>query len=212
MPRALRLGLTGGIGSGKSTVAAMLVGLGADLIDADAVSRATTGVGGSAIGKLVEAFGPPAVTSAGALDRDYMRDLVYTDPHAKKRLEAIIHPLVGEEIARQNKALVQAGSFCIVFDIPLLVESSRWRPNLDRILVVDCQVETQIRRVMARSHLARDAVKKIIASQSSRAERLRAADWVIFNDQISLAQLALEVAEVGQLAKMAQGLGLSSRQ
>lgn len=205
MPQALRLGLTGGIGSGKSTVAAMLSKLGAALIDADAVSRATTAVGGSAIAALAQEFGEAFITPDGALGRDRMRDLVYADPAAKKRLEAIVHPLVGKEIARQTDAYVQSGSACIVFDIPLLVESTRWRPNLDRVLVVDCLVETQIQRVMARSALPRDAVAKIIAAQASREQRLRAADLVIFNDQISLAQLEDEATQ------MAVRLGLSSR-
>lgn len=205
MPQALRLGLTGGIGSGKSTVALMLVNHGADLIDADAVSRDTTAVGGTAIIALAQEFGDAFITPDGALDRDHMRDLVYTDPAAKKRLEAIVHPLVGQEIARQTEAFVRAGSTCIVFDIPLLVESTRWRQNLDQVLVVDCRTETQIQRVMARSALARDSVVKIIASQASREQRLRAADLVIFNDQVTLGQLEDDVAQV------ALRLGLSSR-
>jgi dephospho-CoA kinase len=205
MPQALRLGLTGGIGSGKSTVALMLVNHGAALIDADAVSRATTAVGGSAINALAQEFGDAFIAPDGALDRDRMRDLVYADPAAKKRLEAIVHPLVGKEIARLTEAYLHAASTCIVFDIPLLVESTRWRQNLDQVLVVDCHLETQIQRVMARSALTRDSVEKIIASQASREQRLRAADLVIFNDQVTLAQLQGEVAQV------AQRLGLSSR-
>jgi dephospho-CoA kinase len=205
MPHLLRLGLTGGIGSGKSTVAAMLVARGAALIDADAISRATSAVGGTAIEALAKAFGPDFITRAGALDRDKMRELVYLDASAKKRLEAIVHPLVGHEIARQTQALVDAGSTCLVFDIPLLVESTRWRQNLDAILVVDCLPETQVERVMARSQLSRDSTLQIIATQAPRSLRLSAADMVIFNDQIILDQLE---AEVGGLAGR---LGLSSR-
>jgi dephospho-CoA kinase len=205
MPHLLRLGLTGGIGSGKSTVAAMLVARGAALIDADAISRATSAVGGTAIEALAKAFGPDFITRAGALDRDKMRELVYLDASAKKRLEAIVHPLVGHEIGRQTQALVDAGSTCLVFDIPLLVESTRWRQNLDAILVVDCLPETQVERVMARSQLSRDSTLQIIATQAPRSLRLSAADMVIFNDQIILDQLE---AEVGELAGR---LGLSSR-
>lgn len=205
MAQLLRLGLTGGIGSGKSTVAAMLVGRGAALVDADAISRATTAEGGSAIDALAQSFGQAFITAAGALDRDRMRELVYLDAGAKKRLEAIVHPLVGQEIARQTQAFVTAGKFCIVFDIPLLVESTRWRQNLDAVLVIDCLPETQIQRVMARSGLARGSVKKIMAAQAKRSQRLRAADIVIFNDGLSLDQLQAEVAIV------ARQLGLSSR-
>lgn len=205
MAQLLRLGLTGGIGSGKSTVAAMLVGRGAALVDADAISRATTAEGGSAIDALAQSFGLAFITAAGALDRDRMRELVYLDAGAKKRLEAIVHPLVGQEIARQTQAFVTAGKVCIVFDIPLLVESTRWRQNLDAVLVIDCLPETQIQRVMARSGLARGSVKKIMAAQATRSQRLRAADIVIFNDQLSLDRLQ---AEIDTLAGQ---LGLSSR-
>lgn len=205
MPHLLRLGLTGGIGSGKSTVAAMLVARGAALIDADAISRATSAVGGIAIDALAKAFGPGFITKAGALDRDKMRQLVYLDASAKQRLEAIVHPLVGQEIARQTQALVNAGNTCIVFDIPLLVESTRWRQNLDAILVVDCLPETQVQRVMARSQLSRGSTLQIIAAQAPRSLRLSAADMVIFNDQITLAQLEAEVGGLGGR------LGLSSR-
>lgn len=205
MAHLLRLGLTGGIGSGKSTVATMLVERGAAVIDADAISRATSAAGGSAIEALSKAFGPGFITAAGALDRDKMRELVYVDASAKKRLEAIVHPLVGQEIARQTQAFEDAAITCIVFDIPLLVESTRWRQNLDAVVVVDCLPETQIQRVMARSGLSRDGVEKIIAAQAPRSLRLSAADMVIFNDQITLVQLA---AEVGELAVQ---LGLSSR-
>ncbi len=206
MPQALRLGLTGGIGSGKSTVAALLVAHGARLVDADAISRASSAAGGSAISALAQEFGAAFITPQGALDRDRMRELVYADAGAKKRLEAILHPLVGQEIARQTQVFVELGAACIVFDIPLLVESSRWRHNLDRVLVVDCPAELQIERVMARSALTRESVGQIIAAQAPRAQRLAAADMVIHNGPITLAQLA---HEVGSLATR---LGLSSRQ
>ncbi len=196
MSAALRLGLTGGIGSGKSTVANFFAQLGATIIDADAISRSVTAPGGPAITPLSIEFGAEFITRDGALDRDRMRSLVYADPSARKRLEAIIHPLVGQEIARQSDAAAQAGSRCIVFDIPLLVESTRWRQNLDRVLVVDCPPERQIERVMTRSGLSRAAVHDIIQSQAPRDVRLRGADWVIFNDTLTLTQLESEVTQI----------------
>ena len=125
---AVRIGLTGGIGSGKSTVLAMLQELGAVAIDADAISRATTAPGGRAIALIAQKFGADFITADGALDRVKMRERAYAHPEARRDLEQIIHPLVGEEIGRQVDAALAAGARCIVFDIPLLVESGRWRP------------------------------------------------------------------------------------
>lgn len=195
---ALRLGLTGGIGSGKSTVLALLQAHGAAAVDADAISRGVTAPGGAALPAIASQFGPEFITADGALDRDRMRERVYARPEARRELEAIIHPLVGEEIARQVEAAVAAGARWIVFDIPLLVESGRWRAQLDRVLVVDCEPETQVARVAARSGLAPDAVRAIIASQAPRALRLAAADVVICNEGLSLAALADEVEQVVQ--------------
>ena len=190
----LHVGLTGGIGSGKSTVAGMLVACGAALVDADAISRSVTAPGGAAIGLIASQFGDAFITPAGALDRDAMRQLVFSDPSARKRLEAIVHPLVGEETARQT---AQAGSTCIVFDVPLLVESGRWRQRVDQVLVVDCSEETQIRRVMARNGWARDAVEKVMAAQATRSQRLAAADVCLHNgDGVSLAALELQVRQL----------------
>ena len=198
MGGTFRLGLTGGIGSGKSTVANCLHQLGAAIIDADAISRSVTAPGGAAIKPLAVEFGDGFVTAEGALDRDKMRALAYADPGARKRLEAIIHPLVGHETARQAEEAAASGHQCLVFDIPLLVESRRWRQTVHQVLVVDCTPAVQIERVMARSGLDRIAVEKIMATQASRATRLRAADVVIFNDQINLEQLASEVAQAGR--------------
>ncbi len=207
---ALRLGLTGGIGSGKSTVANYFNKLGAAVIDADAISRAATAPGGAAIQPLSLEFGADFITAEGALDRDKMRALVYADTGARKRLEAIVHPLVGTEIAQQTDAATQSGSRCLVFDIPLLVESSLWRQKLHRVLIVDCAEERQIERVMARSQLAgnpmsREVVQAIIRAQAPRTQRLRASDAVICNDRIDLTQLEAEVTEFWQR------LGLSSK-
>jgi dephospho-CoA kinase len=194
MTGSTRLGLTGGIGSGKSTVAQTLVELGAVLIDADAIARAVTAPGGAAIPLIREGFGAGFITSDGALDRDRMRELAFADASARKKLEAIVHPLVGREAARQADA---AQSPCIVFDVPLLVESTQWRARLDRILVVDCSLATQVSRVMARSGWTRDAVERVIASQASRAQRLAAADLVIFNEGLSLTELRDMVWQIG---------------
>lgn len=189
---ALRIGLTGGIGSGKSTVAAMLAAAGAAVIDADAIARSVTATGGAAIEAITREFGPDFITAAGALDRDRMRGLAYADATARKRLEAIVHPLVGQETERQSAQALAGGSRCLVFDIPLLVEGGRWRQRLDQVLVVDCPEETQVARVMARSGLTREAVLAIIASQASRAQRLAAADVVIYNEGLSLDALKAE--------------------
>ena len=196
----LRLGLTGGIGSGKSTVAQMLVGQGATLIDADAISRATTAAGGSAIAQITAHFGRDAINAQGAMNRDVMRQLVFAEPNVKRQLEAIIHPLVGAESALQAEAARQAGSALVVFDIPLLVETQRWRQQLDKVLVVDCEKATQITRVMARENAThgwtREAVEKVIAQQATRAQRLAAADLVIYNDGLTLDELAVQVGQI----------------
>ena len=191
-----RLGLTGGIGSGKSTVADLLRRRGAVVIDADAISRSLTATGGMAIEAVRDGFGPDFIGADGAMDRDKMRQASYTDIHARKRLEAIIHPLVGAESARQEAAAIASGCPCAVFDIPLLVESQRWRRRVDLVLVIDCVDEVQIQRVVARSGLDRAVIEKIIASQASRAQRVRAADVVIFNAGDSQTGLAMEVGQI----------------
>ncbi|MBS0317237.1 MAG: dephospho-CoA kinase [Proteobacteria bacterium] len=192
------IGLTGGIGSGKSTVAAILQELGAVIVDADQIARTLTAPGGGAIAAIRAQFGADFITPDGALDRDRMRAAAFDDPEVKRRLEAIVHPLVGEESRRQAEAAVQAGRRCIVFDIPLLVESGHWRPRLDQVLVLDCTVQTQVDRVVARSKLSRDAVERIVAAQASRLARLAAADMVIFNDALAPAQLRSAVEQTAK--------------
>ncbi|OYQ39320.1 dephospho-CoA kinase [Rhodoferax sp. TH121] len=198
MPAALRLGLTGGIGSGKSTVAALLQTQGAHVIDADALARATTAAGGAAIPAIQEAFGPGLLNAAGALDRDKMRQLAFSDASTRTRLEAIVHPLVGAAIEQEAQDAETKGTHCLVFDIPLLVESAHWRQRLHRVLVVDCSSETQIQRVMQRNGMSRSEVQNIMAAQAKRTQRLRAADAVLFNDGISLDALALHVQQIGR--------------
>jgi dephospho-CoA kinase len=201
----VRLGLTGGIGSGKSTVAGLLVGLGAGLVDADAISRQLTAVGGLAMSAIAATFGSDFVDASGALARDRMRQLVHTDASARIRLEAIIHPLVGQESRRQAALLAEQACPCIVFDVPLLVESAHWRGDLDHVLVVDCTTEKQIDRVMARNQLSRAEVEKIIASQASRRLRLAAADSVIFNVGLSLDELAVELQQISARFGLSSG-------
>ncbi|MES2425134.1 MAG: dephospho-CoA kinase [Pseudomonadota bacterium] len=191
MATPLRLGLTGGIGSGKSTVAQMLRAHGAALVDADAIARQLTAAGGAAMPAVATAFGKEFVTPDGALDRDKMRALAFADPQARARLEAIVHPLVQAETLRQAAA---ATAPCVVLDIPLLAESTHWRGRLDRILVVDCRSETQIARVMLRNALQKETVEQIIAAQAPRLRRLAIADAVLFNDGATLDQLRAEVA------------------
>jgi dephospho-CoA kinase len=195
---ALRVGLTGGIGSGKSTVLAMFAQLGAAVIDADAISRSVTAPGGAAIDAISRRFGAHLIGDDGAMDRVRMREHAYADPLARRELEAIIHPLVGAESARQVQAAIEAGKQCIVFDIPLLVESGRWRRQVDQVAVVDCHAQTQVDRVVARSALTPHQVEAIIAAQAPRALRLAAADVVICNEGLTLAQLQLEVAQAAQ--------------
>jgi dephospho-CoA kinase len=197
MRQPFRLGLTGGIGSGKSTVAAFLAQAGAAVMDADAISRALTQAGGQAIPAILAEFGETLITPEGAMNRDAMRALVFSNPQTKRQLEAIIHPLVAQALQAQTQAAIEAGKKCLVFDVPLLVESGeRWRRQVDWVCVVDCQTDTQIQRVMARSQLARPEIEAIMAQQASRAQRLASADAVIYNDGLDLDQLERAVHEM----------------
>lgn len=182
----MRIGLTGGIGSGKSTVAALCVAQGAVLVDTDAIARQIAQAGGAAMPALLTAFGAGVVASDGGLDRAAMRQIVFADPAAKRQLERILHPLIGAEAERQARV---AGSGTVVFDVPLLVESGRWRRAVDRVLVVDAREATQVSRVVSRSGWAPEMVSAVIAQQASRAARRAAADAVIFNDGLTLAEL-----------------------
>jgi dephospho-CoA kinase len=192
----LRIGLTGGIGSGKSTVAGLLVGCSATLVDTDAIARALTLAGGAAIPALADVFGADMLTTDGALDRDRMRSLVFTDPGAKARLETILHPLIGAEAQRQASA---AGPGFVVFDVPLLTESRHWRARVDRILVVDCPESTQLERVLQRPGWTEETARRVIQQQAPRAARRAIADAVIFNHGLPLAALAEEVGALWAL-------------
>ena len=188
--KPVRLGLTGGIGSGKSTLASLLAQAGAAVLDADAISRSLTQPGGRAIPGIMAEFGEQLMNPQGAMDREAMRALVFSNPQSKRQLEAILHPLIGQILQEETSAALSAGHLCLVYDVPLLVESGeRWRRQVDWVCVVDCEVETQIQRVISRSQLGRTEIERIISQQASRQQRLDCADAVIFNDGIDLAHL-----------------------
>jgi dephospho-CoA kinase len=196
VPQRLRIGLTGGIGSGKSSVAGRLAACGATIVDTDAIARALTGPGGAGIEPIRREFGADFIDPHGALDRDRMRARAFGDVTARRRLESILHPLIGVEAERQFAA---SATPVVVFDVPLLVESGRWRDRVDRVLVVDCDEATQIARVTHRSGWSRDAVVAVISQQALRAARRAAADAVIHNDGITLEQLDAEVGALWRL-------------
>lgn len=193
---AMRLGITGGIGSGKSTVCAVLARQGIPVIDADGISRACTAPGGAALPAIAQVFGDTVFEAPGILNREAMRSLVFDQPQARAQLQALLHPMIAAEIERQASQAALAAPPCIAFDIPLLVESTRWRAVLDRVLVVDCQEHTQIDRVMQRSGLDAESVQKIMAAQSSRATRLQSADYVLFNESITIDAIGSQLATI----------------
>ena len=175
------IGLTGGIGSGKSTVADRLVALGAALVDTDAIAHALTGPGGDAIAPIRAEFGDSVVAADGRMDRAAMRAIAFSDPGARRRLEAILHPMIRARTQSGIADAVRDGAPYVIAAVPLLVESGDWRGRYDRVLVVDCPPEVQVERVMARSALPRAQVDAILAAQATRAQRLAAADDVIDN-------------------------------
>lgn len=172
------IGLTGGIGSGKSTVADLFATRGAAVIDTDVIAHGLTNANGLAIPALRRAFGDSVIRSDGAMDRPAMRSLVFADAFARRQLESILHPMIRAEAERT--ASETPGAY-LLFVVPLLVESGAWRERVSRVLVVDCDEGEQIRRVMQRSGLTREQVEAILAAQASRAERLAAADDVVGN-------------------------------
>jgi dephospho-CoA kinase len=174
----LVVGLTGGIGSGKSAAADEFAAQGAVVVDTDAIARELTEKGGAAVAEIERLFGSTFLEQSGAMDRKKMRDHVFADPAAKRALEALLHPMIREESARRIAA---AGGPYVILVVPLLVESPDYRSRVDRVLVVDCPEETQLARVRARSALSEDEVRAIMRTQVSRAERLAAAHDVIDN-------------------------------
>jgi dephospho-CoA kinase len=178
-PPFFSVGLTGGIGSGKSTVADMFAARGAAIIDADLIAHQVTAPHGAAMAAIRAQFGDAYLLPDGALDRDKMRALVFSAPSAKIQLENILHPLIKAEM---NVAATQAQGIYVIFVIPLLVESGTWKQRVSRVLVVDCPEEIQIRRVSRRNALDEPQIRAIISTQASRTMRLAAADDVLIND------------------------------
>ena len=187
------VGLTGGIGSGKTQVSNAFEALGVPVIDTDLISHAITAPNGLAIPVIREIFGADLIDPSGRLDRDKMRKLVFTDAEARRKLEAILHPLIANvsmaSIAQHTDAPY------VVLVVPLLAESPQWLSRCDRVLVIDCELETQISRVMARSNLTREQVLAIIATQASREERKAIANEVIVNES-SLEALTQQVRKL----------------
>ena len=176
---AFVVGLTGGIGSGKSTVADLFVDRGAVLVDTDAIAHQLTAAGGGAMHALIREFGPEVATPAGALDRPAMRRMAFADPSLRVRLEAILHPLIRQVSAERCR---EAKAPYVILAVPLLVESGTYRERCDRILVVDCPESLQVERVVARNGMSVAEVRAIMAAQASRQQRLAAADDVVGND------------------------------
>jgi dephospho-CoA kinase len=191
------IGLTGGIGSGKTAVSNLLGELGAGVIDTDLISHQITAPGGKAIPLIAKEFGDDFIDSQGALDRVKMRTLVFADSNARQALEKITHPLIQQETAKQAFGLAKSGVPYIVFVVPLLIESGSWVKLIDYLIVVDCPEETQIQRVMHRSNMTRLDVENILKAQTSRKVRLAAANTVLEN-QGSLDELKSEVLSLHQ--------------
>jgi dephospho-CoA kinase len=173
------VGLTGGIGSGKSTAARLFRDLGAGVVDVDDISHALTRPGGAAITEIASQFGQDFIAADGSLDRTRMRELVFKDPRAKDRLEAILHPLIGRQARDQ---VTRAEQPYVLLVVPLLLEKKVYRDLVRRVAVVDCSEQTQIERTMRRSGLSASAVRAILAAQLSRADRLDHADDILGND------------------------------
>jgi len=174
------IGLTGGIGSGKSTAAELLARAGAGVIDTDAIAHALTAPGGAAMRSLIGEFGPAIATKKGALDRAAMREMAFADPTVRRRLEAILHPMIHAEVDRQIAALAPTFPY-LVLVVPLLIETGTYRERIDRLAVVDCPEALQIARVRARSQLPEATIRAILAAQASREARLAVADDIIDN-------------------------------
>jgi dephospho-CoA kinase len=177
-PLPFSIGLTGGIGSGKSTVADLFAARGASIVDTDLIAHGMTAPHGPAMPAIIAEFGPEFADASGAMDRTRMRDLVFADAGAKARLEAILHPRIRDAALAAGAAATGA---YVIYAVPLLIESGTWRARVTRILAVDCPEEVQIARVMARNNLPEAQVKAIMAAQVSRQARLAAADDVIEN-------------------------------
>jgi dephospho-CoA kinase len=203
MKRRFSVGLTGGIGSGKSTVADLFAAQGAAIIDTDLIAHQLTAAHGLAMPHIRTIFGSDYIATDGAMDRQKMRAAVFADPAMKAKLEAVLHPLIRSETAR---AASEAQGAYLLFVVPLLVESGVWTERVSRVLVVDCPEDVQIRRVMQRNGFSEEQVRAIMATQAPRARRLAAADDVILNDGLDAAALQSQVAALHQrYLSLAQG-------
>ncbi|HTH39903.1 MAG TPA: dephospho-CoA kinase [Rhodocyclaceae bacterium] len=189
------IGLTGGIGSGKSAAAAAFAAHGAAVVDTDAIAHQLTAAGGAALSALAAAFGPTIIAADGALDRAAMRQRVFAEPAERQRLEGILHPLIRRESDRQVAAARTSGVPYVMLMVPLLVESGSYRERVDRIVVVDCAESTQVARVVARNGFSEEQVRAILAAQASRSARLAVADEVVDNDG-DLVHLQEQVAQL----------------
>lgn len=197
-----KVGLTGGIGSGKTTVANAFAEYGVPIIDTDIIAHRVTAPAGAAMPGILAQFGPAFITPDGALDRAKMRELVFSDVEAKQRLEAITHPLIRAGMEREIQAATGPYLICVV---PLLVEAGDWRQRVNRVLVVDCAVQTQIERVMQRNGFTREQVEAIIARQATRQARMDVADDVIVNEVDSVEQLWSKIRQLHQRYLMLAG-------
>lgn len=198
------VGLTGGVGSGKSTVADLFVERGASLVDTDAIAHELTAAGGLAMPALVAEFGPEIRATDGSLDRVAMRQLAFADPLARRRLEGILHPMIRRI---SGERCLAAASPYVILAVPLLVESGNYRERCDRIVVVDCPESLQIERVMARNGLSAEQVRSIMAAQATRQQRLAVADDIVLNDA-GVAKIAQQVEALNDnyLALLAEKL------
>lgn len=184
------VGLTGGIGSGKSTVADLFAVRGVPIVDTDVIAHRVTAPHGVAMPKIAAEFGPDFVAADGSLDRARMRGLVFSDESARQRLGAITHPLIRTETERE---MLEARGPYVIVVVPLLVESGSWKTRVDRVLTVDCSLDTQVARVMRRNGFTREQVLAIIDRQATREARLAAADDVIVNDNATTDELDAHV-------------------
>jgi len=196
----LKIGLTGGIGSGKSQVADYLAALGAAIVDTDVIAHALTGAGGAAMPAIKQTFGAAVVLPDGSLNRPAMRERVFADGAVRGQLESILHPLIRQQAWAQAARAAQTHAPYVVLVVPLLAEArERWAHRLNRICVVDCSAQTQVARVQARSGLTEQAIARIMSAQASRDERLALADDVIQNDaSVTLDDLQAQVAALHQ--------------
>ena len=174
----LKIGLTGGIGSGKTMVADYLADLGAAIIDTDVISHELTAAGGAAMADIELAFGSAVIAENGSLNRGLMREMVFNQPNIREQLQEILHPLIFHETLRQ--AMTCQGDYLLLV-VPLLIESGRWQDRVDKICVVDCEPETQIQRVIKRNNLSVEQVQRIMSAQATRNQRLEHADYVVLN-------------------------------